>query len=107
MCKKLEYLERTTDQGEENGKLSHLQLRVECRLFVIYKDRERTIAVLVIGSFELLGIPTFSLIEPPILIGINCVLYEVCVYAGYACITVDLHESDKRNDLLGTLLIDN
>ena len=39
--------------------------------------------------------------------GINCVLYEVCVYAGDACITVDLHESDKRNALLGPLLIDN
>ena len=43
----------------------------------------------------------------PILIGINCVLYEVCVYAGDACITVDLHESDKRIDLLAHLLIDN
>jgi hypothetical protein len=32
---------------------------------------------------------------------INCVLYEVCVYAGDACITVDLHQSDKRNVLLG------
>ncbi|CAB5506594.1 hypothetical protein AZO1586I_1636, partial [Bathymodiolus thermophilus thioautotrophic gill symbiont] len=29
------------------------------------------------------------------------------VYAGDACITVDLHESDKRNVLLGPLLIDN
>jgi len=55
----------------------------------------------------LLGNPTFLLIEPPILIGINCVLYEVCVYAGDACITVDQHESDKRNALLGPLLIDN
>jgi hypothetical protein len=43
----------------------------------------------------------------PVLIGINCVLYEFCVYAGDACITVDLHESDKRNALLGPLLIDN
>ena len=60
-----------------------------------------------IGSFELLGNPTFYLIAPPILIGINCVLYEVCVYASDACITVDLHESDKRNALLGPLLIDN
>ena len=63
--------------------------------------------VLVIGSYELLGNPTFKRIELPILIGINCVLYEVCVYAGDACITVDLHESDKRNALLGPLLIDN
>jgi hypothetical protein len=31
---------------------------------------------------------------------------EVCVYAGDACITVDLHKSDKRNALLGPLLID-
>jgi hypothetical protein len=46
-------------------------------------------------------------LAPPILIGIKCVLYEVCVYAGDACITVDLHESDKRNVLLGPLLIDN
>jgi hypothetical protein len=43
--------------------------------------------------------------EPPIVIGINCVLYEVCVYAGDDCITVDLHESDKKNALLGPLLI--
>jgi hypothetical protein len=47
------------------------------------------------------------LIEPPILIGINCVLYEVCVYAGDACITVDLHESDKRNVLLKKAALDS
>jgi hypothetical protein len=61
----------------------------------------------VIGSYELLGNPTFKLFEPPILIRINCVLYEVYIYAGDACITVDLHESDKINALLGPLLIYN
>jgi hypothetical protein len=38
---------------------------------------------------------------------INGVLNEVRVYAGAACISVDLHESDKRNALLGSLLIYN
>jgi hypothetical protein len=33
--------------------------------------------------------------------------FDVCVYAGDASTTVDLHESDKRNALLGPLLIDN
>jgi len=36
---------------------------------------------------------------------INGVLYEVRVYAGATCITVDLHESDKINVLLGPLRI--
>jgi hypothetical protein len=35
--KKPEYPERTTDHGQATGKLYHLQLRVECTLFVIYK----------------------------------------------------------------------
>ena len=35
--KKPEYPERTTDHGQETGKLYHLRLRVECTLFVIYK----------------------------------------------------------------------
>jgi hypothetical protein len=34
-----EYPERTTDHEQATGKLYHLQLRVECTLFVIYKDR--------------------------------------------------------------------
>ena len=41
----------------------------------------------------------------PILIGNNGVLYEVRVYASDAFITVDLHESDNRNALLGPVLI--
>ena len=41
----------------------------------------------------------------PILIGNNCALYEVRVYAGDSFITVDLYESDNRNALLGWLLI--
>ena len=36
--KKLEYPERTTDHGQSTGKLYHLRLRVECTLFVFYKD---------------------------------------------------------------------
>ena len=52
---------RTTDHGQATGKLSHLRLRVEYTLFVIYKAD----AVLVIGLFELLGNPTTKLIEPP------------------------------------------
>ena len=43
--------------------------------------------------------------EPPILIGINSILYEISIYAGATSITVDLHESDTRNALLGPLLI--
>ena len=43
--------------------------------------------------------------EPTILIGIDGVLCEVRVYAGADCITVDLHESDKRYALLGPLQI--
>jgi hypothetical protein len=35
--KKLEYLERTTDHGKVTGKLDHLQVQVECTLFLIYK----------------------------------------------------------------------
>ena len=35
----------------------------------------------------------------------NGVLYVVPVYDGAACITVDIHESNKRNALLGPLLI--
>jgi hypothetical protein len=31
------YPERTIDHGQVTGKLYHLQLRVECTLFVIYK----------------------------------------------------------------------
>jgi hypothetical protein len=31
------YPERTTDHGQATGKLYHLQLRVECTFFVIYK----------------------------------------------------------------------
>jgi len=73
--------------------------------FCNLQSRARTHAVLVIGWYELLGNPTTYIIEPPILIGFNGVLYEVCVYAGAACITVDLHKSDKRNALLGPLLI--
>ena len=37
--------------------------------------------------------------------GIYVVLYEVCVYAGADYITVDLHQSDKGNALLGPLPI--
>jgi hypothetical protein len=41
--KKPEYLERTTDHGQETGKLYQLRLRVEYTLFVIYKaGREPT-----------------------------------------------------------------
>ena len=36
---------------------------------------------------------------------INCVLYEIRVYAADGCITVVLHKSDNRNVLLGPLLI--
>jgi hypothetical protein len=32
-----EYPERTTDHGQVTSKLYHLQLRVECTFFVIYK----------------------------------------------------------------------
>jgi hypothetical protein len=32
-----EYPERTTDHGQATGKRYHMQLRVECTLFVIYK----------------------------------------------------------------------
>jgi hypothetical protein len=56
-----EYPVRTTHHGQVTGKLSHLQLRVECTLFVIYKAD----AVLVIGLFELLGNPITKLIDPP------------------------------------------
>jgi hypothetical protein len=35
--KKPEYPDRTTDHGQATGKLDHLQLRVECTLFVTYK----------------------------------------------------------------------
>jgi hypothetical protein len=39
----LEYPERTTDHGQATGKLYHLRMRVECTLFVIYKEgREPT-----------------------------------------------------------------
>ena len=58
-----------------------------------------------IGWYELLGNPNTYLIEPPILIGMNGFLYQVPVYPGAACITVDLHESDKIHALLGPLLI--
>jgi len=38
-----EYPEKTTDHGQATGKLYHLQLRVECTLFVLYKaGREPT-----------------------------------------------------------------
>jgi hypothetical protein len=41
--KKPEYPERTIDYGQETGNLYHLQLGVECTLFVIYKaGREPT-----------------------------------------------------------------
>jgi hypothetical protein len=36
--KKPEYPDTTTDHGQATGKLYHLRLRVECNLFVIYKD---------------------------------------------------------------------
>jgi hypothetical protein len=52
-------------------------------------------------SYKTLSVSTFMMFKQ------QSVLYEVCVYAGDACITVDLHESDKRNVLLGPLLIDN
>ena len=45
--------------------------------------------------------------EPTILIGIDGVLYEVRFYAGADYITLDLHESDKRNALLGPLPINS
>jgi hypothetical protein len=42
--RKPEYPERTTDPGQETGKLYHLRLRVECTLIVIYKaGREATL----------------------------------------------------------------
>jgi hypothetical protein len=56
--KEPEYPERTTDNGQATGKLYHLRLRVECTLFVIYKDGRETHAVLVIGLYELLSNPT-------------------------------------------------
>jgi hypothetical protein len=55
--KKPEYPERTTDYGQETGNLYHLQLGVECTLFVIYKGGVNR-RVLVIGLYELLGNPT-------------------------------------------------
>jgi hypothetical protein len=47
-----------TDHGQATGKLYHLQLRVECTLFCNLQSQARTHAVLVIGLYELLGIPT-------------------------------------------------
>jgi len=43
---------------QATGKLYHLQLRVECIPFVIYKAGREPIVVLVIGLYELLGNPT-------------------------------------------------
>jgi hypothetical protein len=34
-----EYREKTTDHGQATSQLFHLQLRVECTVFVIYKAR--------------------------------------------------------------------
>ena len=105
MWKKPEYLERTTDQWQAIGKLYHLAAVSRVHLFCNLQSRARIHAILVICWYELLGNQTTLLIEPPIIIGINGVLYEVRVYAGAACIIVDLHESDKINALLGPLLI--
>ena len=46
--------ERPTDHGQATGKLYHLQPRVECNLFVIYKAGPNP-RVLVIGLYVLLG----------------------------------------------------
>jgi hypothetical protein len=53
-----EYPERTTDHGQATGKLYHLQLRVECTLFAIYKTRANPRRIGDIGLYELLGNPT-------------------------------------------------
>ena len=93
---KPEYSTRTSDHGKATGKFYHFATASRVHPFC---NLQRHV-VLVIGWYELLGNPTNWLIEPPILIGINGVLYDVRVYAGAACITADLHESDKRNALL-------
>ena len=103
--KKPEYPEGTTDHGLATGTFYHLATASRVHLFCNLQRRLRTHTVLMIGWYELLGNPTTSLIEPPILIGIDGVLYEGGVYVGADCITVDLHESDKRNALLGPLPI--
>ena len=56
--------ERTTDPGQATGKVCHLRLRVECTIFCNLPSLAWTHAVLVIGLYELLGIPTTYLIEP-------------------------------------------
>jgi hypothetical protein len=47
-----------TGHGQATGKLYHLRLQVECTLFCNLQSRGRTLAVLVIGLYELLGNPT-------------------------------------------------
>jgi hypothetical protein len=49
--------ERTTDHGQATGELYHLRLRVEYTLFCNLQNRARTLVVLVIGLYELLGNP--------------------------------------------------
>ena len=50
--------ERTTNHGQATGIFYHLRLRIECTLFCNLQSRVRTLAVLVIGLYEMLGNPT-------------------------------------------------
>ena len=58
VVKEAEYPERLTDHGQAIGKLYHSRLRVECTPFCNLQSRARIHAVLMIGLYELLGIPT-------------------------------------------------
>ena len=63
--KKPEYPEITIDNGQATGKLYHLRLPVESTLCCYLQSWARTLAILVIGMYELLGNRTTKRIEPP------------------------------------------